>query len=61
MAGKGRTGSLISCYLLFCGAFKNYDQAIKYYKEKRYEAVTIDSWESLTLDKEDMWSTFKIY
>lgn len=35
LAGKGRTGSLIACYLLYCKAFNHYEKAIRYYKEKR--------------------------
>jgi phosphatidylinositol-3,4,5-trisphosphate 3-phosphatase/dual-specificity protein phosphatase PTEN len=40
VAGKGRTGSLISAYLLFAGAFDEYHRAILYYKEKRKVGVT---------------------
>ncbi len=40
MAGKGRTGSLISAYLLLCNAFKNFEAAIRYYKEKRYASLS---------------------
>ena len=34
-AGKGRTGVMICCYLIFCGLCKDTDEAIKYYGEKR--------------------------
>ena len=35
MAGKGRTGSLISSYMIYVGAFLDRFPAIAYYKEKR--------------------------
>ena len=35
-AGKGRTGTLICCYLLFCGFCKTADDAIAYYGWKRF-------------------------
>ncbi|OMJ82133.1 hypothetical protein SteCoe_17251 [Stentor coeruleus] len=35
-AGKGRTGTLICCYLLFCGKLTDPNQAMKYYKAKRF-------------------------
>lgn len=35
-AGKGRTGTLICCYMLFCGRFQDPIQALKYYKSKRF-------------------------
>lgn len=35
-AGKGRTGTLICCYLLFCGKLTDPCQAMKYYKAKRF-------------------------
>ena len=35
-AGKGRTGTLISCYLLYSGLSDNADDAIIYYGWKRF-------------------------
>lgn len=35
-AGKGRTGTLICCYLLFSGRFNNPDDAFDYYSLKRF-------------------------
>lgn len=35
IAGKGRTGSLISAYMLYVNAFTENQKAIVYYKEKR--------------------------
>lgn len=35
-AGKGRTGTLICCYMIFCGKFNNYLDAANYYKIKRF-------------------------
>ncbi len=35
-AGKGRTGTLISCYLIFSGLAPNAEEAIKYYGWKRF-------------------------
>ena len=35
-AGKGRTGTLICCYLLYSGRFTSPDQALRYYKQKRF-------------------------
>lgn len=35
-AGKGRTGTLICCYLLYSGAFINSHDALLYYKKKRF-------------------------
>jgi len=42
-AGKGRTGTIICCYLLFCGRFDDVDDAFDYYSKKRFskgEGVT---------------------
>ena len=36
-AGKGRTGTLISCYLIYCGLFSNAKAAMKYFGYKRFE------------------------
>ena len=36
-AGKGRTGTLICCYLLFSGRFKNLNDAFDYYSLKRFD------------------------
>lgn len=35
-AGKGRTGTLICCYLLYCGRFTDWKQATSYYRAKRF-------------------------
>ena len=35
-AGKGRTGTLICCYLLFCGRFNNIKDTFDYYSLKRF-------------------------
>jgi len=35
-AGKGRTGTLISCYLIYSGLADNAKDAIKYYGWKRF-------------------------
>ena len=42
-AGKGRTGTVICCYLLFSGRFDNPDDVLEYYSRKRFavgEGVT---------------------
>ena len=42
-AGKGRTGTVICCFLLFTGAFDNIEDCLKYYSKKRFnigQAVT---------------------
>ena len=42
-AGKGRAGTVICCYLLYSGRFKNPDEAFNYYSIKRFykgEGVT---------------------
>lgn len=36
-AGKGRTGTLISCFLIFSGLAENAKDAIAYYGIKRFE------------------------
>jgi len=36
LAGKGRTGTLICCYLLYSGRFSNPEYALLYYKKKRF-------------------------
>lgn len=35
-AGKGRTGTLIACYLMFCGLASSAKDAITYYGWKRF-------------------------
>lgn len=35
-AGKGRTGTLICCYLMFCGRFADPEQALDYYRVQRF-------------------------
>ena len=35
-AGKGRTGTLICCYMIYCGRFTSYQAAAIYYKIKRF-------------------------
>ena len=35
-AGKGRTGTLICCYLLYCGRFNNINDTFGYYPLKRF-------------------------
>ena len=42
-AGKGRTGTIICCYLLFCKRFSEPDEVFEYYSKKRFnvgEGVT---------------------
>lgn len=42
-AGKGRTGTIICCYMLFNGIFKSVEDCLKYYSNKRFnfgDAVT---------------------
>ncbi|OMJ66085.1 hypothetical protein SteCoe_37194 [Stentor coeruleus] len=36
LAGKGRTGTLICCYMIFCGRFESPEQVLEYYKMKRF-------------------------
>lgn len=35
-AGKGRTGTLICCYLMYSGRIQNPEDALRYYKNKRF-------------------------
>ena len=35
-AGKGRTGTIISCYLIYCGLAENAHEAMIYYGWKRF-------------------------
>jgi phosphatidylinositol-3,4,5-trisphosphate 3-phosphatase/dual-specificity protein phosphatase PTEN len=37
-AGKGRTGTIICCYLLFSGRFQNPEEVLEYYSKKRFNA-----------------------
>ena len=36
-AGKGRTGSTISCFLMYSGLSKNYFEALTFYGYKRFK------------------------
>ncbi|CAD8057915.1 unnamed protein product [Paramecium sonneborni] len=36
LAGKGRTGTVICCYLLYSGRFNNVNDALDYYGKKRF-------------------------
>lgn len=40
LAGKGRTGTLICSYLLFCGRLSDPQDALDYYKVKRFRRLT---------------------
>lgn len=35
VGGKGRTGTVIACYLLYCGLFDSPEQALTYFAERR--------------------------
>ena len=35
MGGKGRTGTVIACYLLYCGLFESPQKALTYFAERR--------------------------
>ena len=35
MGGKGRTGTVIACYLLYCGLFDSPERALTYFAERR--------------------------
>ena len=35
--GKGRTGTLICCFMLFTGYFNSAAAAMKYYEKQRFE------------------------
>ncbi|EGR33452.1 phosphatidylinositol- -trisphosphate 3-phosphatase, putative [Ichthyophthirius multifiliis] len=37
LAGKGRTGTIICCYLIYSGKFKTPEDALYYYSKKRFE------------------------
>lgn len=37
-AGKGRTGTVICCFLLFCGLFQDPKDALDYYSIKRFKS-----------------------
>mmetsp|Transcript_2597 Transcript_2597/g.2225 ORF Transcript_2597/g.2225 Transcript_2597/m.2225 type:complete len:170 (+) Transcript_2597:57-566(+) len=37
LAGKGRTGTIICCYMMYCGRFDSSDKALEYYKKRRFE------------------------
>lgn len=36
-AGKGRTGTMICCYMLFTGIFESVEECMKYYSKQRFE------------------------
>ena len=36
LAGKGRTGTVICCYLLYSGRFNNVNDVLNYYGKKRF-------------------------
>jgi phosphatidylinositol-3,4,5-trisphosphate 3-phosphatase and dual-specificity protein phosphatase PTEN len=38
-AGKGRTGTIISCYLIYSGIFDNPEEALTYYSKQRCEYI----------------------
>lgn len=40
LAGKGRTGTVICCYLMYCAKFSSSEQAMTYYHKKRGAGVT---------------------
>ena len=36
LAGKGRTGTVICCYLMYCGRIKTPEDALQYYSQRRF-------------------------
>ena len=36
LAGKGRTGTAIACYLIYSGRFTDPEDALNYYANKRF-------------------------
>lgn len=36
LAGKGRTGTVICCYLMYSGRMKTPEEALEYYAKKRF-------------------------
>jgi phosphatidylinositol-3,4,5-trisphosphate 3-phosphatase/dual-specificity protein phosphatase PTEN len=36
LAGKGRTGTAICCYLMYCGRFDTAEDVLIYYAKKRF-------------------------
>jgi phosphatidylinositol-3,4,5-trisphosphate 3-phosphatase/dual-specificity protein phosphatase PTEN len=36
LAGKGRTGTIICCYMMYCGRMKTPEKALEYYAKKRF-------------------------
>lgn len=43
LAGKGRTGLVISCYLMLCGLFADPAEALAYFRSQRLEGVSSPS------------------
>jgi len=42
LAGKGRTGTVIVCYLLYIGMFQTVDEALEYFAMKRTSSRNVD-------------------
>jgi len=42
LAGKGRTGTVIVCYLLYIGMFKTVREALEYFAMKRTDIMSVD-------------------
>lgn len=71
LAGKGRTGTAICCYLIYSGRFISAEEALTYYAKKRLEyffkIIKASSfWKGSKLEgellnqvKRDMWNILK--